>query len=347
MERKIGFGIIGLGNVAATHAYALERSEHCFLRAVYSPEPAKCEKYRKEYGCVAYSDLESFLADEKVEVVLVATPSGLHEETAISALKAGKHVLVEKPIEINEEKAERIIGEGRRQGRLVGGIFQNRFYDGSLLIRKALEEGRFGRVVMVEASLKWQRSQAYYDSGAWRGTWDIDGGGVLMNQGIHAIDLLSWFGGDVESVSGLTGTLSHERIEVEDNGVAVLRFRSGALGVINASTSIYPGFARRIEVCGTEGSAILEDESLTLWSFKNEKPEDMAIREKYARVESCGSSTSATDLNWVGHMRQFDDFASAILENRNPLVTGEEALKSVRLIKAIYTSQMEGRLIRL
>lgn len=347
MERKIGFGIVGLGSVARTHAYALGKSEYCFLRAVYSPDREKCRKYEEEYGCLSYSDFSSFLKDDGVDVVLVATPSGLHEKIAVPALMAGKHVLIEKPIEINEEKAARIIEEGRRQHRLVGGIFQNRFYDGAMLIKKALDEERFGRVVMVEASFKWYRSQEYYDSGAWRGTWDIDGGGVLMNQGIHAVDLLSWFGGDTESVTGLIATLSHERIEVEDNVAAVLRFRSGALGIINGSTSIYPGFSRRIEVCGTEGSAILEDEALTVWSFRNEREADRAIREKYAKVVHSGSSTSATDINWLGHMRQFDDFALSILEGRKPLVTGEDALKSVKLIRAIYSASESGKCVKL
>ncbi len=341
---KVGFGIIGLGSVAKTHAYALERSENCTLEAVYSPHSDKAEAVSKEYGCSSYTNLDDFFNNDKVEVVLIATPSGLHEDAAVTALKAKKHVLIEKPIEINEEKAERIIEEGKKNGRLVGGIFQNRFYDAPLLIRKAIDAGRFGRIVMVEASFKWLRSQSYYDSGAWRGTLDIDGGGVLMNQGIHAIDLLQWFGGDVESVSGFISTLSHERIEVEDNGVAALRFKNGALGVINGSTSIYPGFRRRIEVCGTEGSAVLEDEALVSWVFKDERREDDEIRQKYALPGStCGGSSNAADINWVGHQRQFDDFALSIRGVKDPLVGGEEALKSVRLIKCIYKSAEEKK----
>ncbi len=347
MKDRIGFGIVGLGNVARTHAYALGKSENCFLRAVYSPDGDKCDRYRMEYGCEAYSDFSSFLSDEEVDVVLIATPSGLHEESALSSLRRGKHVLIEKPIEITEEKAERIIEEGKRQHRLVGGIFQNRFYDAAMLIKEALDKGRFGRVVLIEASFKWYRSQEYYDSGLWRGTKEIDGGGVLMNQGIHAVDLLQWYGGDILSVSGLTATLTHTGIDVEDNAAAVVRFRSGALGIINGSTSIYPGFSRRIEVCGSEGSAVMEDEALTVWSFREETERDNEIRRRYSHVDTSGSSTSATSLNWLGHMRQFDDFALSIQEGREPLITGEEALKSVKLINAIYSSTEEGRLIRL
>ena len=348
VEMKVGFGIIGLGSVAKTHAYALKMSKNCYLEAVYSPHKDKAEALSKEYGCEAYTNLESFFADDKVEVVLIATPSGLHEDVAVPALKAGKHVLIEKPIEITEEKAWHIVEEGKNNNRLVGGIFQNRFYDAPLLIRKAIDEGRFGRIVMVEASLKWLRSQAYYDSGAWRGTWDIDGGGVLMNQGIHAIDLLLWFGGDVDCVSGFASTLSHERIEVEDNGTVALRFKNGALGVINASTSIYPGYRRRIEVCGTDGSAVLEDEALVSWAFKDNREEDEEIRRKYALPGSTsGGSSNASDINWVGHQRQFDDFALSVREGGKPLVDGEEALRSVKLIRNIYRSAKEERAVEL
>lgn len=336
--KEIGFGIIGLGNVASIHAYALERSQLCRLGGVYSPDKAKGEAYREKYACSSYTNLDDFLSDSSISVVIIATPSGMHAEYAVAALRKGKHVLIEKPIEINEERGQRIIEEGRKRGLIVGGIFQNRFYDGARLIKKALEEGRFGRIVMVEASLKWLREQSYYDSASWRGTKEIDGGGVLMNQGIHAVDLLTYFGGDVEEIEGVTGILTHERIDVEDNACGVLRFKNGALGIINGSTSIYPGFPRRIEVCGTDGSAVFEDEALTTWKFKDEREEDEEIRKKYSRVDSKGGAASATDINWLGHMRVFDDFASAVIEKRNPLVTGEEALKSVRIINALYRS---------
>ncbi len=340
---KIGFGIIGLGNVAAIHAYALEQSEFCFLSGVYSPDKEKGEKYRERYGCSSYNSLDEFFGDKRISVVIIALPSGMHEEYAIKALNAAKHVLIEKPIEINEERAERIIEYGRKKGLIVGGIFQNRFYDGARLIKRAISEGRFGRIVMIEASLKWLREQSYYDSALWRGTKEIDGGGVLMNQGIHAIDLLLYFGGDCEEIEGYTALLSHERIDVEDNAVAVLRFRSGALGIINGSTSIYPGAPRRIEVLGTHGTAVFEDEALTTWKFKNERKEDEEIRTKYGSVSSKGGSNSATDINYIGHMRAFDDFASAIIEKRDPLVTGEEAIKSIKVISAIYRSAKSGR----
>lgn len=347
IREKVGFGIIGLGNVARTQAYALSRSAYCYLAGVYSPDEEKGEMYRAEYRCRPYTDLEAFLSDRRIAAVIISTPSGLHHDIAIRCLEAGKHVLIEKPIEITVEKAEEIIQEGRRRDLLVGGIFQNRFYDAAREIRKAIDLGRFGRVVMLEASSKWFRGQDYYDSGAWRGTKEIDGGGCLMNQAIHAIDLLVWYGGDVKAVSGTVATTAHERIDVEDNGAAVLDFSSGAVGIINASTSIYPGFARRIEVLGTEGSAVMEDEAITVWKFRSENEEDERIRNRFSSIVPGGASSSATDLNYIGHMRQFDDFSSAVTGNGNLLIDGYEALKAVRVVRGIYRSSAEGRRVSL
>ena len=347
IREKIGFGIIGLGNVAKTQAYALEHSAYCYLAAVYSPSMEKGMYYSEQYRCRHYTDLSAFLSDRSVSVVVISTPSGLHRDIALECLRAGKHILVEKPLEITVERGEEIVREGKRRGLLVGGIFQNRFYDAAMKIRTAIDSGRFVRIVMLEASCKWLRDQNYYDSGAWRGTKEIDGGGCLMNQAIHAVDLLQWFGGDVVSVSGSIATTAHERIDVEDNGAAVVDFRSGAVGIINASTSIYPGFSRRIEILGTEGSAVMEDEALTVWKFRSETEEDERIREKYSFIQSSGASSSATDLNYIGHMRQFDDFSSAVTGDGKLLVDGEEALKAVRIIRGIYRSAEEGRRITL
>ncbi len=347
LREKIGFGIIGLGNVAETQAYALSHSQYCRLAAVYSPSTEKGMRYSENYGCRHYTDLSSFLSDSRVSVVVISTPSGLHRDIALECLRKGKHILVEKPLEITVERGEEIVREGKSLGLLVGGIFQNRFYDAAMKIRSAIDSGRFGRIVMLEASCKWLRDQDYYDSGAWRGTKEIDGGGCLMNQAIHAVDLLQWFGGEVGSVSGSIATTAHERIDVEDNGAAVLEFRSGAIGIINASTSIYPGFSRRIEILGTEGSAVMEDEALTVWKFRNETEEDETIRKTYSSIQSSGASSSATSLNYIGHMRQFDDFSSAVTGNGRLLVDGEEALKAVRIIRGIYRSAGEGRRITL
>ncbi len=348
MEQKIGFGIIGLGSVAKTHAYALSKAEKSYLAGAYSSNKEKVEAFCKQYGGRPYTNLEAFLNDSEIQIVDIATPSGLHKDVAIQALRAKKNVLIEKPLEISHERCEAILDEAKKQNMLVGGIFQSRFYDAPQLIKKALDEGRFGKLTMVEASVKWYRSQEYYDSGAWRGTWDLDGGGALMNQSIHAIDLLSWFGGDVSCISAFTQTAAHERIEVEDNGVAIVQFKNGAFGVIEGSTSIYPGFTKRIEVCGTQGSAILEDETLVAWSFKEEKPEDEEIRRKYSNANTTeGGAANPSAINYMGHMRQFDDFSNAVISGSKPFITGEEAAKAVDIIKGIYESAKEGKIVTL
>lgn len=348
MIDKIGFGIIGVGAIAKTHAFALSKSDKCFFAGAYDMNRERVEAFCKEHGGKAYCELEEFLASDDFQVVVIATPSGLHHDLAIAALKAKKHVLVEKPLEITVQRCNDIIEEGRKQDRLVGGIFQSRFYEAPRLVKKALDEGRFGKLTLVEASVKWFRSQEYYDSGAWRGTWEIDGGGALMNQSIHAIDLLSWFGGDVQCIDGYTETIAHERIEVEDNGVAILKFKNGALGVIEGSTSIYPGFIKRLEVCGTQGSAILEDESLVAWSFKDETPEDDVIRKRFADANSTmGGASDPGAINYVGHMLQFEDFAEAVRNGGKPFVTGEEAAKAVRIINGIYESVKKGASVAL
>ena len=348
MEHKIGFGIIGLGSVSKTHAFALSKAQKCYLAGAYSNNKEKVEAFCEQYGGKPYTDLQAFLEDQSIQVVDIATPSGLHEEVALKALKAKKHVLVEKPLEITPERCEAILEEAKSQNRLVGGIFQSRFYDAAQLIKKALDEGRFGKLTMIEASVKWFRSQEYYDSGAWRGTWDLDGGGALMNQSIHAIDLLSWFGGDVSEISAFTQTVAHKRIEVEDNGVAILKFKNGALGVIEGSTSIYPGFTKRIEICGTQGSAILEDETLVAWSFKEERPSDLEIRKKYSNANTTeGGAANPSAINYVGHLRQFDDFANAVMTGTEPFITGKEAAKAVAIITGIYESAKEGKIVTL
>ena len=227
-------------------------------------------------------------------------------------------------------------------------VFQSRFHDAPRLVRKAIDEGRFGRITLIDAQIKWFRTQAYYDDISWHGTWKMDGGGALMNQGIHAIDLLRWFGGDVVDVSSRTATLAHERIEVEDTAGAVLSFANGAIGIIEGSTAAYPGFLKRIEICGSEGSAIIEEESLKFWQFKDERPEDAMIREKYSDFTSTGGGAADPKaIGAHGHARVFADVMDALDTGREPEITGAEARKAVELIEAVYRSSREGKTVKL
>ena len=338
MSEMISFGLIGVGAISKIHALALEKSNNCCLKACYDLNQQRVDSFSKDKGCKGYTDIDLFLSDKDVKAVIIATPSGYHLEPALKAIKAGKNVIIEKPLEITPERCQLLIDEAKKNHVKLAGVFQSRFYEVPKLIKKALDEGRFGKISMIEASVKWFRSQEYYDSGAWRGTWAVDGGGALMNQSIHAIDLLSWFGGPIEDVKAMSSTLAHERIEVEDTAVAIMNFKNGGFGIIEGATSIYPGFSKRIEVRGTNGSAIMEEESLVEWKFRDENEEDKAIREKYISASSAGGASDPLAINYEGHMFQFDDFALAIIEDREPLVNGEDAMKAVKIINRIYES---------
>ncbi len=221
----------------------------------------------------------------------------------------------------------------------MAGVFQSRFHDAPLLIKQALEQGRFGTLSVVDAQVKWFRSQEYYDSVSWRGTWKLDGGGALMNQGIHAIDLLQWFAGPVDELFAYCATLGHERIEVEDTAVVAMKFKNGALGVIEGTTSAYPGFFKKLEICGTTGSVTLEEESITAWQFKDETEADEQIRQHYRNYTSSGGGAQDPKaIGFHGHALVFGDVVQAMREGHDPKITGEEARSSVQIIEAIYES---------
>ena len=336
MDEKTGFGLIGPGSIAHTHAEALRHSGKAYLTAVCGRDRERTGAFAAQYGAAAYTDIDGFLSDPHVEAVVITTPPGSHMELALKAIEMGKHVLVEKPMDTTPKRCGRIIDAARKRGVRTGCIFQARFYEGPRLVRKAIDEGRFGRLILVEASVKWNRSQEYYDSVPWRKTIN-DGGGVLMNQASHAIDLVCWFAGPVASVSGYTATLTHDGMEAEDNAAAVLRFSSGALGVVNASTSIHPGYPRRVEVLGTDGSAVLEDNDIVRWDFKEERPEDADVRSRFRAIRGESGAASNIVSDYSGHLAQLEDFSEAVRLGREPLVNGEEGMKSVELICKIYS----------
>ena len=261
--KKLGFGIIGLGAIADFHARAIKELDGCELVNCYHYREERANEFAKKHGCTAYTDLDKFLADDRLDIVAIATPSGAHLDGALAAAKAKKHVIIEKPLEITKDRCTQIINACKEHNVKLAGIFQSRFFDSSKILKEAIEKGRFGKIVMSDAQVKWFRSQAYYDSAAWRGTWALDGGGALMNQSIHAIDLLLWLVGDVSEVFAFADTLSHERIEVEDTAVAVLRFNSGAMGVIEGTTSAHTGVLERFEMPGPKGKGVLGEKSVT------------------------------------------------------------------------------------
>ena len=269
-------------------------------------------------------------------------------EPAVQAAQAGKHVLIEKPLEITTERCDAIIDACEKAGVKLGVTFQSRFHESSQLMKKAIDSGRFGTVTMGDAYVKWYRSQEYYDSGAWRGTWNLDGGGALMNQAIHSVDLLVWLMGDVAEISAMTATLTHERIEVEDVAVANLKFKSGALGVIEATTTAFPGSLKRIEISGSHGTAILEEEDIKMWQFAEQTAEDDEIRKRMeGRTDSGGGAADPSAINHHGHTMVFEEVIASINENRTPLVSGQEGRRSVEVIRAIYESAKTGKVVKL
>jgi len=343
-----GIGIIGTGMIAEFHAQAIEAVKGARLVSVLSRSQERAEEFSRKFACKGYSSLKEFFKDPALAIVSICTPSGAHLEPALQAIEAEKHVVIEKPLEITLKRCDAIIEAAEKKKVLVTGIFQSRYYESSRVLKKAIDSGRFGRMILGDAYVKWYRSQDYYDKGGWKGTKKYDGGGTLMNQSIHAIDLLQWFMGPVDSVQAFKGILAHERIEVEDTAVAALEFRNGAYGVVEGSTAVFPGFLKRIEISGSEGTAILEEEDLKFWKFARESAEDEEIRRKYGQqTRSGGGAADPGAISLEGHKKQFEQFIGSVREGRSLLIDASEARKSVAIILAIYRSAETGKKIAL
>lgn len=340
------FGIIGAGMIANFHAQAIKAMVGGELHSVFGRTPEKAQETANEHGCKAYSDMDAFLSDPELDIVTIATPSGAHLEPALAAAKAGKHVICEKPLEITPERIDQMIAACDASGVTLSGIFNRRFHPAMDAFKQAVDTGRFGQLTMCDAYVKWYRDQAYYDSGAWRGTWKLDGGGALMNQSIHLIDQLIYLAGDVKAVCGSTTCLIHEGIEVEDTAVAILEFANGARGVIQGATSCWSstGHPAEVNLCGEKGSAFLADELFRVWDFQEPAPQDADVRATLmqgANVAGLGANDPKA-INFLGHQRNFEDVVSAIQAGREPSVGGHEARKAVALICAIYESARNG-----
>ena len=344
----LGFGIIGCGVISTFHARAIEDTRGAKLVACYDTFPKAVDRLAESTGCTGYYDLDKMLADPAVDVVTIGTPSGAHMEPAVAAIRAGKHVIIEKPLEITLKRCDKIINEAEKAGVVVSTIFPSRFHDSSVTMKKAMDAGRFGQLTGGDAFVKWYRSQEYYDSGAWRGTWELDGGGALMNQAIHSVDLLTWLMGPVAEIRAQVALLAHQRIAVEDHAVASLKFENGALGVIEASTAIYPGYLKRVEIHGMTGSAMLEEEDIVKWDFAKSKASDKKILDAMANQKSGGGGAAdPTAIGHHGHARQFADVVKAINNGTTPAIDGHEGRRSVEIILAIYKAAETGRAVTL
>ncbi|RYY30953.1 MAG: Gfo/Idh/MocA family oxidoreductase [Chitinophagaceae bacterium] len=343
-NKKFGFGIVGAGIISDIHALAIRNIPNAKLVGVYSTTKSKSDAFAKKYECTAFDSLQALLSEPEIEIVCVCTPSGVHLEPAVESLKAGKHCVIEKPLEVTLERCDEIIELAAQTGLKVAVIFPSRFYEASQQIKDAIDHSRFGNLVFGDAYVKWSRSEAYYQSAAWRGTWKLDGGGALMNQGIHSVDLLQWYMGDVISVQSSTANRKHKNIEVEDTVVSTLEFANGALGTIACSTAVYPGALKRIEIMGTAGTAILEESSLTRWQFEKETAgDDKIIKMLTGANTSHGGVSNPADISFAGHQRQLEDMIVSIETAKEPSINAIEGRKSVAIVLAIYESARTGR----
>lgn len=323
--------------IADFHAKAIAHLTGAKLVGVASRNAENARAFAEKNRLTFHTtNLAELLARSDIHVICVTTPSGAHLDPALAAIRAGKHVVVEKPMEITPARADQMIEAARTAGVTLAPIFQARFGLGAQTVKTALDAGRFGRLVLASAAVKWHRGAQYYSG--WKGTSALDGGGALMNQAIHAVDLLQWFAGMPAEVFGFKTRRVHTGIQSEDTASAVLRFENGALGTIEATTALWPGWQRRLEICGENGSIALEDDQIARWDFRESRPEDEGIR---AAKEggALGSGASAPNaISFVGHQRQLQDLVDALRSGRAPALDGVDGRKAVRLIRAIYDS---------
>lgn len=341
--RQVRVGVVGMGFIGKFHCDSIQEvPEARLVAAADSAETPNLKKVEDEYNAKTYTNLDEFFQSGRFDAVLLGVPSGLHGEMTIRAAENKKHVLTEKPIEITLAKADRMIEACKKNGVKLGVISQRRWDAGMRELKEAADGGKLGKLVLGDAYVKWYRSQDYYDSGGWRGTWELDGGGCLMNQGVHTVDCLQWVMGDVESVTAQAGLLAHERIEVEDVIHVLLKFKNGALGSITASTAVYPGMDERLEISGVKGTMVMNKSSIVLREIQGE--------EKAGGATAAERGSGAADPQAItneGHVAQIADFCRAIIEDRDPLITGEEGRKPLEIILAAYESSKTGQTVKL
>ncbi len=342
MTSETGFGIVGPGTIGRVHAEAINAIPGARLVAVCGREAQRTSEFAARFGAAGYTDYEKFLAHPGLQIVNICTPSGMHAAQGQRAAAAGKHVLVEKPIEITLARADELIRACDRAQVKLGVIFQSRFVPAVQRIRQAMDEGRFGRLLLGDAYVKWYRAPEYYAAGSWHGTLALDGGGALVNQAIHTLDLLRWLMGPADMVFALKGALRYPHIEAEDTLVGTLRFQNGALGVIEATTSVAPGFKRRIEISGERGTVILDGDIISHWSLPDE-----AESNDTAAAQLTDGSADPKAISTEGHRLQIEEMMRAVIEDREPFVNGREGRTSLELVEALYRSATLGQPVRL
>lgn len=330
---KLKIGIVGCGTIASIHAQAIQESEKLELISVFSRSEQKASSVGAKFNVHWQTNWDLFIADPELDAVSICTPSGNHLDYGEMAAQAGKHVIVEKPIEVTMDRAKRLIKVCEENNVALAVIYQSRFTPEIMNLKKKLDERVIGELFVGDAQIKWFRSQEYYDSGAWRGTLALDGGGVLINQAIHTIDLLQWLMGDVESIYGVTATMTHKRLEGEDNAMAIVKYKSGAIGVIQGSTSTQPALPRSIALHGTDGTVSLVGDDVKVLM-----KEEQEIDNQDKKSTASGASSPLAGFSVDPHRFQLEAIADAIDHGQEPPVSGRESLKSLAIVLAIYKS---------
>ncbi|MEZ0536489.1 Gfo/Idh/MocA family protein [Caldicellulosiruptoraceae bacterium PP1] len=343
MMGKIKFGIVGCGVISDTHAKAIsELKDDLELVAVCDVIEERAKKLAEKYNVKYYLDYNEMLKDDEIDAISVCTPSGMHADMAELAAEHGKHVIVEKPMDITLEQADKIVRAQEENDVVIEVIFQHRFNDSTITIKKLIDEGKFGKIQLATSYTKWYRSQEYYDSGDWRGTWALDGGGALMNQSIHYIDLMQYLVGPVDEIFAFCKTGAHERIEVEDSAVASVKFKNGAIGEIIGTTSAYPGIETKLEIFGQNASVIVLNNQIEKLYFK-----DSNIDNEIGNKTQSNAALGDAAIKPEGHLREYIDFVNAVKNKTSPLVTPREGRNALEIILAIYYSAVTNKPIKL
>ena len=335
MTDTIRFALIGAGNVAKIHAAAINQIDNAQLTVVCSRGQARGQELAEQNGAMWVQDYHEAVNRDDVDAVIICTPSGTHGEIAAVAAQVGKHLLVEKPLEITLPRIDAMLKTAEECDVRLGCVFQSRMREGVQAAKRAIEQGRLGKLIAANAFVPWSRSAAYYE-GSWRGTWELDGGGALMNQSIHSIDLLQWLAGDVESAYAHAEALVHN-IQAEDTATALLRFKNGAQGIIQGMTSLYHGQMARIELYGSKGSIVLEDGRVILWKLADATDEEAERLTGLDTWKGSGAS-DPTSIGFYLHQKQIEQFIAALQDENAPFISGADGRKAVEIVRAIYHS---------
>ncbi len=335
--QTIGCAVVGAGMIGPTHAQFMSQAEGAALKVVCDLREDRGRPVADQHGADWLADYQDVMRRDDIQVVSICLPTALHLEVARAAAEAGKHVLVEKPIELNLDRARELIETCRRHGVKLGAIFNRRFVFGTRRAHDAVHSGELGRMIVADMLFKSWRPPHYYTDSGWRGTWDKEGGAALINQGVHGVDLMTWIAGPIVRVQGYARHLRHHHIEADDTTIAVCEYASGALGVIECTTSVYPRQPDRIELHGEKGTILLEDYKIARWQLEDVEQGEPTAEE--LALPGAGKGTS------VGHFLQIQDMVNAIREDREPVITGEDALPSLAVIQAIYEAERTGQAV--